>query len=484
MSQNLRSSALRALPLSSICLAVAFCLLPISHMATAADNELPVLGEHYTTLGDSAYEQRLGQAWLRHLRGQASLWPDSDVRDYVEGVIYRLAQNTPLRGQRVDVVIINDREINAFAVPGGIIGINTGLILNADNEDELASVLAHELGHISQRHFARSQEANKYNQWLALAGLLTSIAVASSGQADGALAAGASAQALAAQNQLAYSRDFEQEADRIGLQTLMASQYDGHAMPAFFHKLDKRTRQLGYMPEFLRTHPLSSTRLSDLSRRVLEIKPLPLREQVDFDHIKMRLTVAYHQDLRGFAASLDRRSDELSRYGLALTHLRLGQPDEAMKLISPLMKRFPERMAYRMANIDALLQKQRYTQALAECEQALRLAPQQQALLARAQQAALALNQANPIQQQLAKLSATRPNDPDLWALQADLAMRSGDSLLAFRARAEQYFFTNRFREAEAQLTNALKLANQNYSLRIQLQERLKQMRLLYEEFN
>jgi len=139
-----------------------------------------------------------------------------------------------------------------------VLGINTGLILSAETEGEVAGVMAHEIGHLSQRHFARSQEANRYNQWLALGGLLASIAAASAGGTSGGdlgFAVGASAQALAIQNRLSYSRAFEQEADRIGMQTLTLAGYDPRDMPNFFLRLERSTRQLGYVPEFLLTHP-------------------------------------------------------------------------------------------------------------------------------------------------------------------------------------------------------------------------------------
>lgn len=480
MASRLHRAAQQAIHVAVLCTA----LINVPVAASSTDMNLPVLGERYSASADASYEYRLGQAWLRHLRGSTTLWPDSDVRDYVESIINRLAQQTPLRGQRFDVVIVGSPEINAFAVPGGVIGINTGLILNADSEDEVASVLAHELGHISQRHFARSQEANQYNQWLALAGLLASIAVAASGGGgDGIMAAGASAQAIAAQNQLAYSRNFEQEADRIGLQTLVASDYDGHAMPAFFQKLDRKTQQLGYMPEFLRTHPLSSSRLSDLKRRVYDLKALPLREQIHFDLIKARLQVAYQPDLAKYIDTLKLRTDPLSRYALALAYLRQQQPDAAREIATSLLKQQPSQLSYQLLDLDAQLQKQRYSAVLSSSLQQLKLSPNNQSLLQRAYRAAIALNQPNSVRDILHKAIAQRPNDPVLWEMLADTATRSGDALTTFRARAEQLFFTNRLAAAEVQLNNAIRLANNNYSLRAQLQARLKTMRELDSEF-
>ena len=115
-------------------------------------NALPTLGQPADLIADGPTEQRLGQAWLRQLRGSAPLWPDPLVRDYIESLLYKLSLHTPLQQPDFSVVVVDDTQVNAFAVPGGVVGVNTGLILSSDSEDELASVLSHELGHLSQRH--------------------------------------------------------------------------------------------------------------------------------------------------------------------------------------------------------------------------------------------------------------------------------------------------------------------------------------------
>ena len=139
---------------------------------TAYVATLPELGQPADLIADSATESRLGQAFLRQLRASTPLYGDILLREYLENLVYRLSAHSPLVDPSFTLIVVDDREVNAFAVPGGVIGVNTGLMLTAETEDELAGVLSHELGHLSQRHFARSQEANKYNQWLALGGLV------------------------------------------------------------------------------------------------------------------------------------------------------------------------------------------------------------------------------------------------------------------------------------------------------------------------
>lgn len=452
---------------------------------------LPELGQPADLIADRDTEERLGQAWLRQLRASMPLWPDPLVRDYIENLLYRLALHTQLVSPHFTVAILDDREVNAFAVPGGVVGVNTGLILTAENEDELAGVLAHELGHLSQRHFARSQEANKYNQWIALGGLLASIAAASAGGSSGGnlgMAVGVSAQAAAAQNQLRYSRAFEQEADRIGMQTLTESGYDPRAMPDFFLRLERATRQLGYMPEFLLTHPLTTSRLSDLERRVGDWPRRLTVEKPDFRLIQVRLQVAYSTQLdemiRAFQEALKApNAPAATRLGLSLALLRSNRVDEAQTTLAPLLASEPSRLDYRITAMDIALARRDYAEVLRQGERALALFPGQPSLLDRMTRAALPLGQAERVRPLLERAVRERGNDPQLWRLLSDCAASQKDAQTVFRARAEVLFLNNQQKPAEEQLKNALRMARDNYSLTAQLQKRLDEMKKLDAEF-
>lgn len=465
--------------------------LPGVRSADAGAIELPELGRSADLVADRGTEERLGQAFLRQLRSSAPLWQDPLIRDYIEQLTYRLALHSPLQNPRFSLVVIDDRSINAFAVPGGVLGVNTGLILTAETEGELAGVMSHELGHLSQRHFARNVEANRFNQWLALGGLLASIAAAAAGGSAGGdlgLAVGASTQALALQNRLAYSRAFEQEADRIGMQTLTLAGYDPRDMPNFFLRLERSTRQLGFVPEFLRTHPLSTTRLADLERRVNSSQRPPRRDDLPFRLIQTRLQVAYSTQLRdmiqAFEQSLaDGQAPVTTRYGLALAYLRDGQPDRARSLLEPLLKADPQRLDYLVTALDIAFQSRDFAAGLAIGDNALSLYPGQRALVQRQGRLALALGRPGRIRLPLEDLLRQHDNDVDLWRLRADVALAERDTLNVFRARAEVFFLTNQLRAAEDQLQNALRLAAGNYSLSAQLQKRLEDMRRLDAEF-
>ncbi|MEO6699682.1 MAG: M48 family metalloprotease [Paraperlucidibaca sp.] len=499
ISRHLRCGVLALMPVLNAAL-ISSPLLHVTALSLAAStaahadsfddpNALPTLGQPADLIADGPTEQRLGQAWLRQLRGSAALWPDPLVRDYIEGLLYKLSMHTSLQQPNFSSVVIDDTQINAFAVPGGVIGVNTGLILSSDSEDELASVLSHELGHLSQRHFARSQEANQYNQWLALAGLLASIAGAAAGAGgDLGVAVGASAQAIAVQNQLRYSRAYEQEADRLGLQTLIDAGYDPRAMPAFFLKLDRNTRRLGYLPEFLLTHPLSSTRLSDLARRVADSPRTALTNHPEFQFIQVRLQVAYSKQLdeliTAFRNSLDSNSNtDASRLGLSLALLRKADIIGARDALAPLLKSDPNRLDFRISDIDLDLATRNYASAYEKARDSLALFPNQPSLLQRLTKAALPLGKADAIRADLDRAVLSRPNDNGLWRLIADCSLKQQDGLGVFRSRAEYLFLEGRQLAAEDQLNNALRLAGENYSLSTQLQRRLVVMRKLNQEF-
>ncbi|HQV24097.1 MAG TPA: M48 family metalloprotease, partial [Agitococcus sp.] len=212
---------------------------------------------------NAAQEYALGRQFLRELRASTPVLSDPLINNYLENLSYKLAFAAQSKHQQLQLVLLPDRNINAFAVMGGVIGVNAGLLLYADNEAEVAAVLAHELAHIDQHHYARASQAQSGDSWLYLAAILASIALSSASDSDAGLALGLSTQAALIDKQLSYSRLHEREADHLGMQTLLAAGFNPQAMADFFVKMDKQVRALGFMPEFLLTHPLSQERIAD-----------------------------------------------------------------------------------------------------------------------------------------------------------------------------------------------------------------------------
>ncbi|MEJ2741993.1 MAG: M48 family metalloprotease [Gammaproteobacteria bacterium] len=279
-------------------LVVLFCYSFGTNTVGAALQDLPNLGDSSSGVISPDQEYIAGRAWLRVLRGQAPIISDPLLNDYVTHLTYHLASFSELNQRKLEVVIINDSSINAFAVPGGVMGINAGLLLNAESEDEMAAVIAHEIAHLSQRHFARNLERSRRDKWKTVAALIASVAlIASSSNSDTGLAALLTTQAASLQSQLSYSRQFEREADRFGMTTLAKAGKDPSAMPRFFERMHKATENYSKAPpEFLLTHPVTESRISDSYNRIIQLPLTTPEASLDFSLMKARVEASYSPD--------------------------------------------------------------------------------------------------------------------------------------------------------------------------------------------
>lgn len=243
----------------------------------------------------------LGQWSLQQLNAHLKTLDDAWIQEELSNVVWDI--NAQARSQApLALVVIDDPSINAFAIPGGVIGLNVGTVLAANSLDEVASVLAHEVAHLSQRHYEHGQEANKKALWMQVGGLLAAIA-ASAADGDAAAAIMMGSQTAAMDSRMAFSRDNEREADRVGMQILAQSGYDPRAMPRFFATLNQQNQlnlsKKSYLPSFIMSHPLSSERLSEAQTRANSYPPLSLsqtqRHQHRFDLLQWRMRVAAQQ---------------------------------------------------------------------------------------------------------------------------------------------------------------------------------------------
>jgi len=267
------------------------CLIPVQAYGAIDELKLPNLGESSTSMFSSQFEYQLGRAWLREFRSQVPTVDDPLLFDYLENLIYKLAAHSKLEDRRLDLVIVDNPTLNAFAVPGGVIGIHNGLLMWAETEDELATVLAHEIAHLSQRHFSRGVEFQQKLQPVTLAAMLASFVLMATTGGDVGMAALSATQAAAQDSALQYSRGNEQEADRIGMQTILDADMDPHAAPAMFERMLQATRYSNneQIPEFLRSHPLSENRIADTRNRARKY-PKKVR-QSDLEYQLMRARV-------------------------------------------------------------------------------------------------------------------------------------------------------------------------------------------------
>ena len=272
---------------------------------------LPDLGDASSAIVSPDQEYRLGRAWLRQLRAQVPLIHDPLIYDYLYNLVYRLASASDIERPDIALVVINNAAINAFAVPGGVMGLNGGLLLNARTEDEVGGVIAHELAHLSQRHFARGVERSQQNSWAGLAALLASIAIAATAGGEAGMAALATTQAASIDAQLRFSRANEQEADRIGMQTLVRADMNPAAMADFFEALQRSMRYYGDLPpEFLLTHPVTESRITDARARAAQLPAKPSSDSLEFHLMKMRVEVEFTRDASAKISDLENQKQE------------------------------------------------------------------------------------------------------------------------------------------------------------------------------
>ena len=295
-------------------------------------------------------ERKIGEQIMREIRRDRDFSNDWPIYDYLNSMERRLiqaAKRLQLGGANAqgsaaydyEVFAVKDPSINAFALPGGFIGFHTGLLITAETDSEVASVMGHEIGHVLQRHLARSLERQGTNSIIALAGIvLGALAAASNpGAAAGLITGG---QALAIQNQLSYSRDAEREADRIGFQILQASGYDVNGAPAFFQRLQKAYGIMDSgVPGYLRTHPLTTDRIADMQDRARTVSQNRVPSALEFYLVKARARIEQSGstsglfDLRNLFESLSKQASPEKQmegfYGLALVAQRQGRFDQA-----------------------------------------------------------------------------------------------------------------------------------------------------------
>lgn len=458
--------------------------LVLSAKATAGTENLkiPNLGESSTSLFSADYEYELGRAWLRSFRGQAPQLNDPLLYSYLESLVFELVQHSELQDRRIELVIVNNPTINAFAVPGGVIGVHSGLFNYAVTEDEFATVMAHEIAHLSQRHFSRRMELAQEQGPMQLAGLLAGVLLAATVGTDAGLAAMTTAQGLAQDAQLRYSRANEAEADRVGLRTLYNAGMDPYAAPQMFERMYAATRysQGNRVPEFLRTHPLSEKRIADTRSRAMQypkrIRPVSLDYQLMRARVAVQSAQTPEEAVGRFRSSLagEQLSAEASTYGLVLALTAAGKGDEAALALDMIWSGDSERIEYVIADAEIDLIRGNPGRAVNTLERRLALSPGNHPLT---MAYANALHQAgSPHLAEAALLDQAKRvnNDPGLWYLLAEVQGLAGNIVGLHRSRAEYFILINALDAAEKQLTYAQKLTGGDFTTASLINERLR----------
>ena len=410
----------------------------------------PVLADGLPDLGDSSQltvspqmERRVGEAAMRDIRlHDPAFDDDAEATAYLNVLGDRLVSNSQGANQKFEFFLVKDPTLNAFALPGGYIGVNTGTIVTAQSESELAAVLAHEIAHVTQHHMARMATKDGQLSMAMLAAMALAI-VARNSQVGTAAATIGQASAITAQ--IGYSREFEREADRIGFQTLKKSGFDVRAMPEFFLRMQKAERLYeNNAPAYLRDHPITTERIADAENRVQGLPYKQVPDSLDFQLVRAKLRAeqgAPRDTLAQLEADLREKkfSNEIAaRYGVAVALLRAHEPVRAAAELAPLLKTTDHPM---LAGLDARIKRASgdYKGALVVLKHALVRYPDNRELNYECIDTMQRLGQNREAESLLEQQIANFPRDARLYELRAKGYASLGKHLLAYQAQAEAY---------------------------------------------
>lgn len=445
-------------------------------------DELPELGDVSQTVLSAQDEQRIAEQILREVAVSDEVLQDVEVVDYLQILGNRLAAASDDKQQAFNFFVVKDPSINAFAMPGGVIGVHTGLLLASNSESELASVLGHEIGHVTQHHLARMLAKQKTDTFKNIAGIALALLVA---RANPELASGALATSSAAgiQRQLDYTRAHEREADRVGLSILENAGFDPRGMPAFFTTLQRGSRFVeGSAPSFLRTHPLTSERISDVENRVANMPYKQVESSLDYHFVRAKLRAS-----NGLAqTAIDQFNNNIKsgrfaneaaeHYGLALAMLRKNDVTGASQQVKWL-----EDKAVKSAFVENLKARIEVTRnnpqtAAKQYAAALKTYPENRALIYGYAEHFLALKQAKDMVMLVKVKQQLYPNDPYFYELLAKAYFIQDKELLRFQAQGEAYYRKFNLDKAVEQLDFATKAKDGSFYEKSIVEARLKEL--------
>ena len=449
----------------SLCIAAYTSLAAFSAHALSQDpNLLPDIGTAGLAALSLEKERRIGDRYMQQIRASYPMLNDPVLNEYLQDLGYRLvvAGSTPIHP--FSFFLIKNNEINAFAFFGGYVGVHSGLFINSRSESELASVLAHEIAHVNQRHLARQMEAQNNNAPLTTSAILGSILLAILAPQAG-IAALQTTVAANRQLSLNYSRRFESEADRIGIRTLVAAGYDPYAAPAFFAKLNEQYRFSQRPPQFLLTHPLTENRIADVSLRAQQYPHKRVPEGLNFHFAKARIkvrfagvdidTVKHNLEIQQKSPLPERRFG--AQYGLALIALEKQQYAQAKQLNDQLLEQFPHNLFLIDSATDIDLAMQQEQQALQRLQALYQYMPTNQVVTLNYANALISAQQAETAIPILRRYLHQTPGSVLALQLLTDAYGETKDIAHQYIARADHLALLGQYERAIKHLRDAIK---------------------------
>ena len=417
-------------------------------LADPDPEDLPDIGSPAQAMLSTEEEYQIGRMIVRGLRDQDQILEDPEVSEYIRSLGTRLSSQANDGSQRFNFFVVKDNTINAFALPGGFIGVNSGLLLDTKNESELAGVIAHEVAHVTQRHIARS-----------IAAILIGVA----GGGDAAMAGVAAAQSLAIQQKISFTRANETEADRVGIGILARSGFDPQGMPAFFETMSRHAGSSEInIPEMLRTHPVTSTRIAETKERAAQLNVKPDPESVSYAITRERLRVLATpagEDAREYYAAIIGNEPDATPaqvYGKALALMVSGQPAKAVPVFQRLRDADPTVVQYHTALGQAQLLAGKGDASLNTLQRAGELFPRNIAVTVRYAEALMQLGDSKRAHQILLDLFNVVPPTPEQAKLTAQAANAAGDVADSYYYMSEYHLMSGDLPLAINQLQLAL----------------------------
>ena len=357
-------------------------ILVLAHCVTASaqNPNLPDFGSPADSVLNKSQEEQVGRGVVAQLRSAGAIMEDPLVTEYIQTLGAQLAGHANDGDQSFQFFMVDDDAINAFALPGGFIGVNAGLILASETESEVAGVLAHEVAHVTQRHIARSLYDNQRSSILSMAAMIAAVLLGVATDAGGEAMQGiiTASQAAAIQRQINFTRANEHEADRVGIGTLSSAGFDPSGMASFFEKLSRRYGSRG--PAMLQTHPVTTDRIAEARERARLLPAVDVDNSVSYEIVRARLEVLRApRDEAAYETFRERISEGSENvgdyYGSALSLSRIGLDDDAQRQFAELIRAYPGVVAFRIGEAESLLRNRQTQAALRRYAEAIELSP-------------------------------------------------------------------------------------------------------------
>jgi predicted Zn-dependent protease len=447
----------------SLC-AILACLIVVSG-AGADDIQIPDMGSPADAVFSKNQEAQYGRAIMADIRRQGIVVEDPLVNEYINEIGRRIAAQSNDGSHSFEFFVVEDERINAFALPGGYIGVHSGLLEATRNEDELAGVLAHEVAHVTQRHIARAIHASQRQSLLTTAMLLGAIILGAAGGGADAMGAGvAISQGTAAQQQINFTRSNEHEADRIGITSLADAGYDPHGMASFFEVMARLQPASMDMraPEFLRTHPVTTDRIAEARTRAQGYPRVQSSDSTNYGVSKARLIVERHDTAKEAVAYFERRDyadqTDIEKYGRAVAYQRAGRHTDANRIFAELAAKDKTVIAYHIGLGQTLLELEQYSAGADTFEKAVQLFPRNVPLIVMYGEYLIRLGQADKAHALLLDLLNNVPPTPEQVRLIARAANEAGDA-------AESYYYMSEYRLMTGDLVGGIRALQQALAL-------------------